>query len=367
MKSPTNVEGSIMISRTLAAACAATLLASATAAGAAPLYSLSFLPIGFQAEQVNDGGQIVGRADGAAALYSGGVVTTVAPVGSYGWGINNRGDIVGSLNQAVDSEAFTWIDGTLTNIDPLVAGPNAQSYGFAINDHGVVGGFTYTGGESTPGFLFQNGVVEPIGTFGGDYSPLAAINSHGAATGYAAFPGPAGGTFHAYIYQDGTLQDLGTLGIANSRGTDINDLGQVAGYAGSTPFLYSGGSMIELGSLGGGGGYAYALNDAGVVVGASYVTPSESSAHAFVWADGAMTDLNTLVDSLGGWELTEAQDINESGQILGTACLSGNCTSVLLTPVPEPAAGLLLLAGLALAPLAVRRRRQGYLPSQLEA
>jgi hypothetical protein len=71
-----------------------------------------------------------------------------------------------------------------------------------------------------------------------------------------------------------------------------------------------------------------------------------------------MVDLNTLVDGLGGWELTNAQDINNAGQILGTACQNGSCASVLLTPVPEPVTGLMLLAGLgALVPLTARGRR----------
>ena len=59
-----------------------------------------------------------------------------------------------------------------------------------------------------------------------------------------------------------------------------------------------------------------------------------------------LVDLNALVALLGSWELTSAGDINNAGQILGTACQNGSCASVLLTPVPEPAAGLLLLAGL---------------------
>ena len=75
-------------------------------------------------------------------------------------------------------------------------------------------------------------------------------------------------------------------------------------------------------------------------------------------ANGELRDLNTLVDIEGGWQLTTAQDINDAGQILGTACRNGSCTSVLLSPVPEPATSLMLLAGLgALLPLTRRARR----------
>jgi len=350
------------LAATIAAAC---LLAGAPSASAEPIYDLSFLPSGFRGVQLNDAGQVVGNAGGAAALYSGGVLTTVAPSPSFAEGINNRGDIAGTLNEGFVNEAFTSIGGTFTNIDPFVRGNGADSSARAINDHGVVGGNVYNGGENTRGFLFHDGIVERIGTFGGDYSPLAAINNHGAATGYAAFEGPAGGYFHAYLYQDGTLQDLGTLtgnGINTfSMGNDINNLGQVAGWSGSGAFLYSNGSMIDLGALGDYGSSATALNDNGLVVGTSYsrLTPGGTGEHAFLYAGGAMVDLNTLVAPLDGWELTIAQDINAAGQILGTACRNGTCASVLLTPVPEPAASLLLLAGLGtLAPLAARRRQR---------
>jgi probable HAF family extracellular repeat protein len=354
----------IMTSRTLAAALAATvLLAGAPGAGAEPLYTISFLPAGFQGAQLNDAGQIVGTASGAAAIYSGGLVTNVATAPSIGMGINNQGDITGSLNPVASSQAFTLIGGTFTNIHPVVSGDYPESEGVAINDQGIVGGnVRFMAGESNNGFIYRNGTVEYIGTFGGDYSPLAALNNQGVAAGYAAFEGPAGGTFHAYTYANGTLKDLGTLGGPNSAATDINDLGQVAGSAtitgtGLHPFLYSDGGMINLGTLGGSEAAATALNDDGFVVGYSFLAGGGIDTHAFLYADGALRDLNALVDIEGGWQLTTAQDINDAGQILGTACQNGSCASVLLTPVPEPAAGLMLLAGLgALLPLAARRR-----------
>jgi len=352
-----------MISRMLAAALAAICLAGATGASAAPLYTLTVLPTDFRGAQLNDAGQVAGTAGDAAALYAGGVVTSVAPSLSQGQGLNNAGDVTGSLNDFYTSEAFTYVGGALTNLDPVVAGNTGASFGVAINDHGVVGGNIYAGGEHIQGFILHDGIVEHIGTFGNDYSPIAAINNSGAATGYSGYPGPVGNNYaHAFIYQNGTLQDIGTLdgmdAEIDSGGNDINDLGQVAGWSGNRPFLYSGGSMLDLGALGAYGGYANALNEDAVVVGysASSLTPGGTGEHGFLWDDGAMVDLNTLLANPGGWEITNAQDINEAGQILGTACLGGSCASVLLTPVPEPAAGLMLLAGL--GALVARGRRQ---------
>jgi probable HAF family extracellular repeat protein len=355
-----------MIPRTLAAAFAATLfLASAPGAGAAPLYTLTVLPTDFSGVQLNDAGQVVGTAGDAAAIYFGGVVTSVAPSISRGDGINNAGHVTGSLNDFYISEAFTSIGGTVTSLHSVVTGNYGASFGTAINDNGVVAGNVYEGGEHLQGFILHDGIVEHIGTFGNDYSPINAINNSGVATGYSGYPGPVGlNYFHAFIYQNGTLQDIGTLdGIDaeyDSAGNDINDLGQVAGWSGTRPFLYSGGSMLDLGALGAYGGYANALNEDAVVVGysASSLTPGGTVEHGFLWDDGAIVDLNTLLANRGSWEITNAQDINEAGQILGTACLGGSCASVLLTPVPEPATGVMLLAGLGVLATRGRGRRQ---------
>ncbi|TKJ37243.1 hypothetical protein CEE37_14110 [candidate division LCP-89 bacterium B3_LCP] len=57
--------------------------------------------------------------------------------------------------------------------------------------------------------------------------------------------------------------------------------------------------------------------------------------HAFVWEDGVMTDLNTLIPSGSGWTLKSASDINNAGQIVcwGEAP-NGQYHGCLLTPNP---------------------------------
>ena len=68
-----------------------------------------------------------------------------------------------------------------------------------------------------------------------------------------------------------------------------------------------------------------------------------------------MLDLESLLDASGqGWTLHFAHDINDRGQIVATGIFNDVPQAVLLTPVPEPAALMLLpVAGLAL----LRRRR----------
>jgi probable HAF family extracellular repeat protein len=77
---------------------------------------------------------------------------------------------------------------------------------------------------------------------------------------------------------------------------------------------------------------------------------------AFIYDNGSMTDLNSLIGAGSGWYLWWADDINDSGQIIGTGWHYGQQHAFLLTPaaVPVPAAiwlfgsGLLGLLGIAL-------------------
>jgi hypothetical protein len=70
-----------------------------------------------------------------------------------------------------------------------------------------------------------------------------------------------------------------------------------------------------------------------------------------------MSNLKSLLDSSGtGWTLTEADDVNNLGQIVGLGTFGGKVHGFLLTPVPEPST---VLSGLfAAATLFGSRRRR---------
>jgi probable HAF family extracellular repeat protein len=352
-----------MTSRTLTAVATAAILACATGAKADPLYNLSFLPAGFAAEGLNNSGQIVGTAGGAAAILSGGTLTSLAGVApaSFGLAINNAGDVAGALDFRYAGSAFAYGGGLLTNIGAQLPTDYPYSYASAINDHGAVGGNAAPfAGEAVRGFIYGGGSFQYIGTFGGDYSQLEALNNAGAAAGYASLNGPAlNQPTHAFYYRNGALQDLGTLGGTNSEGLDLNEAGDVVGWSNLTadaaihPFVYRNGSLVDLGTLGGLAGEAHAINNGGAIVGNSALL--SGALHAFLYQNGSLLDLNSLIDPATGWQLTDAYDINDAGQILGTACQGGSCTAVLLSPVPEPAKGAMLLAGLAVLALGKRR------------
>jgi probable HAF family extracellular repeat protein len=132
------------------------------------------------------------------------------------------------------------------------------------------------------------------------------------------------------------LTDLGTLGGRMTTPTDINDSRQVVGYAQVSSgenhaFLYQAGRLTDLGTLPGGTqSYAYAINNLGQAVGAS--DSAAGAQRAVLFERGALRDLNGLIPAGAGWLLTEARDINDSGQIVGAGIFNGQVRAFLLTP-----------------------------------
>jgi probable HAF family extracellular repeat protein len=53
---------------------------------------------------------------------------------------------------------------------------------------------------------------------------------------------------------------------------------------------------------------------------------------AFLWEDGTMIDLNSLLPPNSGWMLSDAQDINDVGEIVGTGLRNGQFRAYLLSP-----------------------------------
>ena len=89
----------------------------------------------------------------------------------------------------------------------------------------------------------------------------------------------------------------------------------------------------DLTSLAGNYSSAYAINNAGEVVGTSKI--NSSVYHAFIVQSSlpvTMRDLNGLIATGSGWELRNAEAINDKGQIAGWGYLNGLVRAFLLDP-----------------------------------
>ncbi|CAH0285334.1 hypothetical protein SRABI118_03909 [Massilia sp. Bi118] len=368
-----------------AAALAAPLLASAD-----PRYAVTVVAgAGSQANDLNNAGQVVGWLQAGDAyhgfVYSSGLLTDIGTLGgrdSNAMAINDLGQVVG--NSSIDanggSYGFLYSGGSMS---ALGGGTYMQAYG--INNGGAIVGSMFV---SMPddvyrhGYMLSGGTLTDLGTLPySDGSVGIAINSHGDIVGAAAstIHGAPNYPEDPFVWHEGTMTGLGNLGGPWGAAVSINDLGQVVGYLGvdSLPgnpgelypraaFLYVNGEMHVIGELlPGESSFASDINNLGQVVGSSRGASFDS--YAFLFENGEMIDLNTLIDPASGWTITGANAINDVQQIAANACRAGVCQAVrldLVSAVPEPPVFALLAAGLALGlargkglRLPVRRRR----------
>jgi probable HAF family extracellular repeat protein len=209
----------------------------------------------------------------------------------------------------------------------------SESYATAINDSLVVVGASQTAGNAqTRAFIYQNNTMSALAaTLGGPNTVASGISTAGHIAGYADLSG--GQSHHAFLYANGLTSDLGSLG-GNSEALAVNDTDVVVGRAqigtAQHAFRYQGGAFQDLGTLGGASSEAAAVNSAGVVAG--WAQDAQGARRAFIWRQGVMTDLNTLIRSGTGWVLQAATGIGPSGGIVGYGLFQGQLRAFLLTP-----------------------------------
>jgi probable HAF family extracellular repeat protein len=184
----------------------------------------------------------------------------------------------------------------------------------SIANGGIVAGTSWGGpGGTAQAFLYNGKKEVALGTLGGTFSQVWAMNRCGHVTGWS---GRADGLAHAFLY-DGAMHDLGTLGGSESSGEAINSCGKITGWAVDTSgqthaFLYDGKTMRDIGSLGG-SSFGLAINNVGQIVGQAF-GPGNAWFHPFLYdsrTGGPIRDLGTLGES------GLAVDINDAGQVVG--------------------------------------------------
>jgi probable HAF family extracellular repeat protein len=268
--------------------------------------------------------------------WQNGIVTALPTLGgtNANWGgINNAGEIAGVAETGVRDPkcpAVVASNGTgpqVLDYEPVIWGPGPDEirqlplpsgdtvgYAFAINDNGQAVGMTGTCATTTlPGpaasrhaVLWENGAITDLGNLGGTYNPAALgvgnvalnVNNKGQVVGSSAIRGSAHN--HAFLWsREAGMQDLGTLpGDVMSAGFFINNRGEVVGASLAAP------------------------------------GPPTGTPRPFLWINGRMLDLTTLVPANSPLQLLPASSINDRGEISGFGVTSnGEVHAYLLTPV----------------------------------
>jgi probable HAF family extracellular repeat protein len=240
---------------------------------------------------------------------------TLGGYNGFATGVNQRGQVVGWAEntvheptcnppQVLQFRAVIWgpRNDRIQELPPLRG--DTVTAATAINDRGQVIGISGICDNAVGRFsarhavLWEKGMVTNIGNLGGVawHTPMA-INDHGDVVGFSNPPGDADGRFiaHAFLWtRHGGIADLGTLpGDTTSQALGINTRRQVVG-----------------------------------------LSCGASGCRAFLWDDGVMTDLNTLVAPGIAGHLVFANDINNAGVITGQTFdpQTGNLLAFKATP-----------------------------------
>jgi probable HAF family extracellular repeat protein len=264
---------------------------------------------------------------------------------SYTTGINAAGSIVGYANKLGQNRATLYTQTGLIDLGTLTPDNSGRSYAYAINASGTIVGTAESASALERATLFSSngsGNINLGGLPGGSYSQANAINTAGTIVGYASTPV---GIPHATLFRrDGSGNlDLGTLAgpTGTSNATAINDLGTIVGNASTISgvihavrFSGNGSPNLDLGTLGGGESYATGINNEGLIVGTS-------NGRAFLYRNGVMLDLNSLIPAGSVTELREAVAINNAGQIAATGRNNASQDRAFrldpIAPTPPPA------------------------------
>ena len=256
-------------------------------------------------------------------------------------GFNAHNDVVGYFSSGGTRRAFVLSGGAISQPGTLGGNDSAATL---VNDAGLVAGDSTDSSGTHRGFVVRGGIHE-IGNLGAPETFPFAISPSGLITGQSQVAGDIY-TAHAFIWSpgSGSMADLGTLGGLYSRGQTIDDSGFVTGFSTLVPsdekvhaFSWDNGVMTDLGSAPGLPWSAVTgRNASGTMVGNIYDVPSPTAklfeVHAFVYATGAIVDLNSLAQS--PLVLHTALDTDEGGRILCTDGQVGdvNAHGLLLTP-----------------------------------
>jgi probable HAF family extracellular repeat protein len=218
---------------------------------------------------------------------------------------------------------------------PTLGGGTGEAY--SVNDSMVITGWSSDPAGAKRASRWIRGAtawqVEDLGTLGGASSEARRINSVGSIVGGAD---DASGVSHAFQWTlPGGMQDIHS-GAGSTIAFGVNAHDEVVGDtligANESAFHWSQSTGMQTlpGLPGANVSFATSINDSGLVVGRSVA----NGPNAVIWYGGQVARLTDQLIANPGWQLLQADSINNRGQITGFgAAPSGHVRGFLLTPI----------------------------------
>src|SRR5262245_26634498 len=255
---------------------------------------------------------------------------------------------------------FFWENGVMTPLNPLPGGNN--SFATGADNRGRVVGWAENGVHDSncvgtqvlqfhPVFWDRGGQPQALPLFGTDSSGAAtAINNRGQIVGISGICDQAVGrrsAKHALLWENGTITDLGNLGAELwITPMAINEHGDIVGFGATDSNDLNGDflrafiwtrkdGMKRIDPLPVAGhvfSQANGINESGQVVGSSCTITG--ACLGFLWQDGVIKYLKDLVPGFNS-AIINGQDINDAGEITGRAVnpATGRITAFRMVPI----------------------------------
>jgi probable HAF family extracellular repeat protein len=276
--------------------------------------------------------------------------STFQDLGLLGYQASDGISINGSDQLAADgigpgSTALFYSNGNARRIGSIDGGYTSA---YSINAQGDIVGSGLNGDGARVGFSWVGGVFHDLSSLG--IIRANAINDAGQIVGssgyYWTYGGYVHGSLHACLYAGGVFTDLGSLTgdpRTNTEALGINGSGQIVGYSAAADglqhaFLYSAGVMQDLGTFAGENAAAVAINSGGVIIG-NLTNPYGANLGAFVYSNGMMSDLASLIVNGADWSQLIVTGINDDGWIVGNGTVNGTTRGFLAVPSTAAAVG----------------------------
>lgn len=310
-----------------------------------------------EAYDVNDDGlacglgNYVSGSSGIAFVYDGETLTELsylAPAATYpfayAYAINNSGVVAGwSHNADSIDRAVYWSGGTVTQIpEPADIKPTGDMRAYGINDAGVVVGY-YVTTDGYAAAYYYNGATHSLkpalqaAGLTGLRSYARDVNSNGLICGHAE-DAASDYSFFTYDITAGTVSVLGKMYPSEDcHSAALNDAGHVIGRGRSDPFspihaVVHTGTFLIIDDTVTDAQWASDIASDGRIVGSA-----NTSANRWAWySDGPGSNSMHAV-SLPGWTRVSLSGINDYHVMVGhgrTAASGADERAFIITPPP---------------------------------